>query len=32
MTTARATALLDPRILVPAIGAAFRKLDPRSMG
>ena len=31
MTTARATALLDPRILVPAIGAAFRKLDPRSM-
>src|SRR4051794_18382280 len=31
MTTVRATALLDPRILVPAIGAAFRKLDPRSM-
>src|SRR3954449_2297402 len=31
MTTARATALLDPRILVPAIGAAFRKLDPRIM-
>ena len=31
MTNVKATALLDPRILVPAIGAAFRKLDPRAM-
>src|SRR5262245_25420217 len=25
------TALLDPKIVVPAIGASFRKLDPRQM-
>ena len=31
MTHAKASGLLEPRILVPAIGAAFGKLDPRSM-
>jgi K+-transporting ATPase ATPase B chain len=25
------SALLDPRIIVPAIGSAFRKLDPRTL-
>jgi K+-transporting ATPase ATPase B chain len=29
--TRGATALLDPKILVPAIGQAFKKLDPRVM-
>lgn len=31
MTQTRSTSLLDSRILVPAIGGAFRKLDPRSL-
>ena len=31
MTQTRSTSLLDSRILAPAIGGAFRKLDPRSL-
>src|SRR4051794_36668662 len=31
MTNAKTASVLDPHILVPAIGAAFRKLDPRAM-
>jgi potassium-transporting ATPase ATP-binding subunit len=28
---AKSTSLLDPAILVPAVGDAFRKLDPRTL-
>lgn len=31
MSQSRTTSLLDPRILAPAVGGAFRKLDPRSL-
>ncbi|MCO6049582.1 potassium-transporting ATPase subunit KdpB [Mesorhizobium sp. RP14(2022)] len=31
MTQSRSSSLLDPSILFPALGGAFRKLDPRSL-
>jgi K+-transporting ATPase ATPase B chain len=31
MTTRNTPSILDPKILTPALGQAFRKLDPRSM-